>query len=105
MKKLNFNKLKKYLPILLLLLAVVCCNVAIADVGNNNRYSSGGGDFGSGGDGDWGVIIGYLLGLLIENPTLGFIVLVILIIFVVISKRKAKKQATDNTYITKRIQE
>ena len=105
MKKLNFNKLKKYLPILLLLLAVVCCNLAIADVGNNNRYSSGDGDFGSGGDGDWGVIIGYLLGLLIENPTLGFIVLVILIIFVVISKRKAKKQATDNTYINKRIQE
>ena len=103
MKKLNLNKLKKYLPLLLLVLAVVCCNLAIADVGNQNRYSSGGGgDFG-GGDGDWGVIIGYLIGLMVENPTVGFIVLVILVLFVLISRRKAKKQATDTSYINKTV--
>ena len=48
MKKLNINKLSKYLPLLLLFLAIVCCNIAIADVGNQNRYNSGGGDFGGG---------------------------------------------------------
>ena len=103
MKKLNINKLKKYLPLFVLALAILCCNLAIADVGNNNRYSGGGGDFGGGGDGDWGVIIGYLLGLFIENPTVGFIVLVILVVVVLISKRKSKKQATDTTYINKNV--
>ena len=103
MKKLNINKLKKYLPLFVLALAILCCNLAIADVGNNNRYSSGGGDFGGGGDGDWGVIIGYLLGLFIENPTVGLIVLVILVVVVLISKRKSKKQATDTTYINRNV--
>jgi len=103
MKKLNINKLKKHLPLFILALAVICCNLAFADVGNNNRYSGGGGDFGGGGDGDWGVIIGYLLGLFIENPTVGFIVLVILVVFVLISKRKSKKQATDPTYINRNV--
>ena len=105
MKNLNFNRLKKYLPFFVLAAALLCCTMAIADVGNNNRYSSGGGDFGGGGDGDWGVIIGYLLGLFIENPTLGLIVLVILVVFVLISRRKTKKQATDTTYINKSVQQ
>jgi len=102
MKKLNFNKIKKYLPFLLMVVALVCCNLAFADVGNQNRYNSGGGDYGGGGD-DWGVIIGYLIGLMIENPTLGFIVLVILIMLVLIKRRKAKKLATDTTYINETV--
>ena len=88
----------------MLALAVICCNLAIADVGNNNRYNSGGGDYGGGGDGDWGVIIGYLIGLFIENPVVGMIVLVILVIIVLVSKRKAKKNASDPTYINRNIQ-
>lgn len=104
MKKLNLNKLKKYLPILLLALAVLCCNLAIADVGNNNRYSSGGGDFG-GGDGDLGVLIGYLLGLFIEDPSTGFIVLLIILAVIFISRRKQKKQASDPTYINRNVQQ
>ena len=104
MKKLNFNKLKKYLPILLLVLAVVCCNMAIADVGNNNRYSSGGGDFG-GGDGDLGVLIGYLLGLFIEDPSTGFIVLLIILAVIFIRRKKQKKQASDPTYINRNVQQ
>jgi len=102
MKKLNFNKIKKYLPFLLMVVALVCCNLAFADVGNQNRYNSGGGDYGGGGD-DWGVIIGYLIGLMIENPTLGFIVLVILIMLVLIKRRKAKKLVTDTTYINETV--
>lgn len=104
MKKLNFNKLKQYLPLILVLLALLCSTMAIADVGNQNRYSGGGG-FDGGGDGDWGVIIGYLLGLFIRNPLLGFIVLVILVVFVLIRKKMAKKQASDPTYINKQVQQ
>ena len=85
-----------------MVVALICCNLAIADVGNNNRYSSGGGDYG-GGDSDVGVLIGYLIGLMIENPTMGLIVLVILIVFVLISRRKAKKQSTDTTYINNNV--
>lgn len=103
MKKLNFNKIRKYLPFILLLLAIVCCNFAIADVGNQNRYSSGGSD--GGGDGDIGVLIGYLIGLFIENPTMGMIVLAILVVFVLIKRRQAKKNASDPTYINRNIEQ
>ena len=102
MKELNFNKINRYLPFLLMAVALVCCNLAIADVGNQNRYNSGGGDIG-GGDGDWGAVIGYLIGLMIENPTVGFIVLVILIMLVLIKRHKAKKQSTDTTYINRNV--
>ena len=103
MKKLNINKIRKYLPFILLLLAIVCCNLAIADVGNQNRYSSGGGD--GGGDGDIGVLIGYLIGLFIENPTMGMIVLAILVVFILIKRRQAKKNASDPTYINRNIEQ
>ena len=86
-----------------MLLAIVCCNLAIADVGNQNRYSSGGGD--GGGDGDIGVLIGYLIGLFIENPTMGMIVLAILVVFILIKRRQAKKNASDPTYINRNIEQ
>ena len=86
-----------------MLLVIVCCNLAIADVGNQNRYSSGGGD--GGGDGDIGVLIGYLIGLFIENPTMGMIVLAILVVFVLIKRRQAKKNANDPTYINRNIEQ
>ena len=82
MKKLDFNKLRRYLPFLFIVLALLCCTMAIADVGNQNRYSSGDGGGSGGGSGDWGVIIGYLIGLMIDNPVLGMIVLVILVVVV-----------------------
>ena len=78
MKKLKFNKLRKYFPLLLVIAALVCCNLAIADVGNQNRYGSGGG--GGGGDFDIGLLIGWLIQLFIESPVLGLIVVVIIII-------------------------
>ena len=98
MKKLNTNKLKQFLPFILLLLAIVCCNLAIADVGNNNRYSSGGGGF-DGGDGDIGALIGYLIGLFIQDPSTGLIVLLIIVAIIIIRRRKQNKQSTDTTYI------
>ena len=105
MKDLNFNKIRKYLPFVFLLLAIVCCNLAIADVGNNNRYSSGGDGGGFGGDGDIGALIGYLIGLFINDPTMGFVVLVILVVIILISRRKAKKQASNPDYINRGVQQ
>ena len=96
MKKLNFNKLKKYLPFLLLIAAIVCCNLCIADVGNNNRYSSGGGDGGFGGDFDIGVLVGYLINLFIESPVLGIIVVVAIIIVYRIMKKKSNSSDAIN---------
>ena len=107
MKKLNFNKLRKYLPFVLIVLAVVCCNLAIADVGNNNRYNSGGGDFG-GGDFDIGVLIGYLINLFIESPVLGLIAVAVIIIAYRIMKKKSNStdavnqrvnQQADNDFV------
>ena len=102
MKKLNFNKLRKYLPFVLIVLAVICCNLAIADVGNQNRYNSGGGDF-DGGDGDLGALITYLIGLFIQDPTTGLIVFILLLAIIIIKRRKQKKLATDTDYINRNV--
>ena len=104
MKKKLFKGLQQFLPFILLAISLLACTFAFGDVGNQNRYSSGGGgDFG--GDGDWGVIIGYLLGLFIENPVAGLFVLILLVIFVLIRKKKAKKQASDPTYINRNVEQ
>ena len=95
MKKLNTNKLKQYLPFLLLIVAIVCCNLAIADVGNQNRYNSGGGGFD--GDFDIGVLIGWLINLFIESPVMGLIVVIVIII----AYRVAKKKGANVDYINK----
>ena len=83
---------------ILVLLAVVCCIPAVADVGNNNRYSSGGGDFG-GGDFDIGLLIGWLINLFIESPVMGLIVLVIIII----AYRVMKKKGANTDYINQSV--
>ena len=96
MKKLNFSKLRKYLPFILVLLAIACCFPSIADVGNQNRYdtgSNGGGDF------DLGVLIGWLINLFIQSPVLGLIAVVVIIIAYRIMKKKSK----DTDYINKNV--
>jgi predicted lipid-binding transport protein (Tim44 family) len=98
MKKLNFSKLIKYLPFVLLLLAVVACIPAIADVGNQNRYNSGGGG-GFDGDFDIGLLIGWLINLFIESPILGLIAVVIIII----AYRVMKKKSKDTGYINQQV--
>ena len=97
MKKLNFSKLRRYLPFVLLVAAIVCCNLAIADVGNQNRYNSGSGV--DGGDFDIGLLIGWLINLFIESPVLGLIVVVIIII----AYRIMKKKSTDTKYINENV--
>ncbi len=102
MKKYFYKKLPRYIPFILLAVSLLICTFAFGDVGNQNRYSSGGGgDFG--GDGDIGALIGYLIGLFIDDPVTGLIVLAIIVIFVMIRKRKAKKQASDPNIINQRV--
>jgi len=85
------------LPFILLIVAIICCDLAIADVGNQNRYNSGGG--GGGGDFDIGVLIGWLINLFIESPVLGLIAVVIIIIVYRIMKKKSK----DPNYVNKTV--
>ena len=98
MKKLDFSKLRKYLPIVFLVVAVFCSGLAIADVGNQNRYNSGGGG-GGGGDFDIGVLIGWLINLFIQSPVLGLIAVVIIIIAYHIMKKKS----SDPNYVNKSV--
>ena len=101
MKRDVLKKAQRYLPFILLIISLLACTFAFGDVGNQNRYSSGSSS--SGGDGDFGVLIGYLLGLFIENPVAGMIVLVILIVIVLIRRKKAKTQASDPTFINRQV--
>ncbi len=104
----KFNKFniisswKRYLPFLLLIVAIICCDIAIADVGNQNRYDSDySGDSGYDSDsdsGDGGALVGLLLGLLISHPKVGIPILILLVIFYFIMKRKSK-----NTNKNKRV--
>ena len=95
MKKHNFSKLRQYLPLILVLLAILCCIPSIADVGNQNRYNSGGGGF-DGGDFDIGLLIGWLINLFNGSPVLGLIMVVVLIIIYRIFKKKSKDTAFIN---------
>lgn len=103
MKGKRFPRRSNILPFLLLAIALITTCFAFGDVGNQNRYTSG--DIGSGGGDDWGMLIGYLLGLFIENPTLGLIVLVLIIVLILLRKRKAKKLGSDSSYINQQVQQ
>ena len=100
MKRNTLRKLRQYLPFILLAISLLTCLFAFGDVGNQNRYQSSGGD---GGDGDWGFIIGYLIGLFIEDPVKGMIVLAIILVIFFLRKKKAKKQASDPSFINKQV--
>ena len=97
MKNLSLNKLKKHLPFLLMVVALVCCNLAFADPGNNNRYTDPGDiDIGGGDNFDIGALIGFLVKLFIESPVLGLIVVVIIIIAYHIMKKKSSSTSNIN---------
>ena len=98
MKNFNFNKIRRYFPILLTAVAILSCIAAFGDVGNQNRYNSGGGE-GFGGDFDIGMLIGWLINLFIESPVLGLIVVIIIIIVF----RIMKKQSNDPVNINKSV--
>ncbi len=112
---MNSEKKKKFLKtlpfaILVLLVGLFCfqfINHATTDVGNVNRYSTGSGNGGVGFGDMEGIseIISYLIGLFINNPTVGLVLLVIFIIIWMMTKKKAQRQATDTTYINQQVQQ
>ena len=77
-------------------MAIASCLTAIGDVGNQNRYDSGGG---SGADFDIGVLISWLINLFIQSPILGLIAVVVIIIAYRIMKKKSK----DPNHINKNV--
>ena len=104
MKKDALKKLQRYLPFVLLAISLLTCTLAFGDVGNQNRYSSGGGDFG--GDGDISGLIYFLIGLFTgdrDSITVGIIVVLVLVWFYIKSKR-AKKKQSDPSFINQQVQ-
>ena len=99
MKTLNTNRLKRFLPFILLILAISCCHMAFGGVGNNDAFDSDSG--GGGGDNfDIGVLIGWLINLFIESPVLGLIVVVIVIIAYYILKKKSTSTSAMNQRVS-----
>ena len=101
MKKNTLRKLQRYLPFILLAISLLACTFAFGDVGNQNRYNSGGGD---GGDGDLGMLISYLIGLFIDDPVTGMIVLAIILVIYFIRKKKAQNQASNPNYVNQQVE-
>ena len=111
---MNSYKKKKFLKvlpfvILALLVGLLCfqfVNHMLADVGNVNRYSPGGGGGGDMGFGDMeglSNIISYLIGLFIQEPTVGLVLLVIFVVLWLLAKRKMQQQASDTSYINRQV--
>ena len=103
MTRNSLNRFRKHLPFLLIALALTATTLAFGDVGNMNRYSSGGS---SGGDGDIFGLIYFLLGVFSGDSdslsVLGIVIVILIIFF--IKNRKDKKRASDPTYINQQVQ-
>ena len=88
MKRIDGGKLAKLVGALLVVALVCTCTVAMADVGNQNRYV----DTSSGGDDDlFGFIAGLIVGLLFEHPVIGIPLVIIIFFLYLRARRKAKK--------------
>lgn len=89
MKKLDKGKIAKLFGALLFVALICTCTVAMADVGNQNRYV----DTSSGGDDDvFGFLAGLIVGLLFDHPVLFIPLVIIALIFYIRHRIKAKKQ-------------
>ena len=87
-----------------MLIGLLTCTFAFGDVGNQNRYSSGGGY--DGGDGDISGLIYFLIGLFSgdrDSVTVAIIV-VIMIAYFYFKNKIAKKKASDPGYINQQVQ-
>jgi len=89
------RKLFRILSVILVLLLVCASTVALADVGNQNRYvETGGGS--SSDDGIIGFIVGLLVRLLFDNPVVGIPLIIIIVILVLIFRKKGSKGGGNN---------
>lgn len=105
MKRLTPKKLQRYLPFLLMFIGLLTCTFAFGDVGNQNRYSSGGGGY-DGGDGDISGLIYFLIGLFSGDPnsiSVAVIVAICLLYFWIKGKR-AKKNNSDSSFVNEQVQ-
>ena len=100
MKRNFLKKAQRYLPFILLIITLLACTFAFGDVGNNNRYDSGGSD--GGGDFDLGAIL-WLIHICIEHPALIPLVIVAAIVWFII-KKKRNKNANNPTHINQQVQ-
>lgn len=91
MKNTDRQKIFTFLSVALVMAAVCISTVAIADVGNQNRYVSTSDSGGGSDDGFVSFIVGLILGLLFEHPTVGVPLLVFIAVIVWIGVRKANK--------------
>lgn len=89
------RKLFRILSVILVLLLVCASTVALADVGNQNRYVETGGG-GSSDDGFIGFIAGILVRLLFDNPVVGIPLIIIIVILVLIFRKKGSKGGGNN---------
>lgn len=104
MKRNHLKKLQQYLPFILLAISLLTCTFAFGDVGNQNRYNSGGS--GGGGDGDIGGLIYFLIGLFSgdkDSITVAVIVVIMLVYFFIKNKRN-KAKASDPNIINQQVQ-
>lgn len=88
MKYLDKKRLLRIVAALSFLAFVFVSSIALADVGNQNRYSSGS-DFGDSGSGDIGWIVAFL-SLFIHHPVLALILLGVFVVVYFVSKKKGK---------------
>lgn len=93
------NKLFRIISVILLFALVGASTVAVADVGNQNRYVETGGGGGDSDDGLIGFIAGMLVRLLFDNPVVGVPLVIIAIIVYLIFRKKGGKGGgnTPNT--------
>ena len=73
---------------------MLLCGVAVADVGNQNRYTGSGSSGGGGGE-DYSELIWFLIGLCVDHPMLAVVIIIGLIIYYIVKKRK--KGGSGNT--------
>ena len=89
MKMPDKRKLIRLSGVLLLMVLVCCSTLAMADVGNQNRYVESGGS--SGDDSDFfAFLAGLVVNILFEHPVIGIPLLIIILIFYFRARRKSK---------------
>ena len=82
----------------ILLVAMVCASsVALADVGNQNRYVETGSSYSSGDDGFFGFISGIIVSLIFEHPAVGIPLAIIIVVLVLIFRKKGGKGGNTTT--------
>ncbi len=93
MKQIDRRKLIRLFGALFVVALVCIGTMAMADVGNQNRYVDSGG--GGGDDDFFEFIAGLIVGLLFEHPAIGIPVLVIAVVWYLIARKKKGLKGAD----------